>query len=122
MSLCAFILFRDVPSMCLRAKRRPEDTRGRPSRGTAPKRKTSAAAQRTGGHREVATRKATGDTATTEERATQRARESSMWRTGAVFLHLYAASYGRWLLSKAPTAQPSRVTCLLQGFGLSLLF
>ena len=47
----------------------------------------------------------------TEERATQCARQSSAWvrvtaaskarRTGAVELHLYAASYGRRLLSKA---------------------
>ena len=44
---------------CLQAKRPPEDTRWRSSRGT-----TSSAAKRTGGHRRVATRKTTGDLAT----------------------------------------------------------
>ena len=42
----------------LRAPRR------RPSRASAPHRKSSPAAQRTGGHRRVATRKATGDLTT----------------------------------------------------------
>ena len=65
MSLCAimsqslYMLLRDVFSMW-RAERPPEDTRWRLSRGTATRRKT----QRTGGHRGVATRKATGDPAT----------------------------------------------------------
>ena len=61
----------------------------------------------------------------TEERATQGACESSAWvratvaskkarRTGAVQLHLYAASYGRWLLSKAchlPSPLGLRTSC-----------
>ena len=51
-------------SVCLRAKRPPEDTRWRSSRGTAPHKKSSLAAQRTGGHRRVTTRKTTGDLAT----------------------------------------------------------
>ena len=39
-------------------------------------------------------------------------------RTGAVLLHLYAASYGRWLLSKAhPPPSPFRATGLLLGLG-----
>ena len=38
--------------------------RWRPSRGTAPRKKTCPAAQRTGGHRRVATRKVTDDRAT----------------------------------------------------------
>ena len=42
------------------AKDQPEDTRWRSSRGTTPHKKTSLAAQRTGGHRRVATRKTTG--------------------------------------------------------------
>ena len=43
-------------------------------------------------------------------------------RTGAVLLHLYAASYGRWLLSKAhPPPSPFRATKLLLGFGLFFL-
>ena len=41
-------------------KRPPEDTRWRPSRGPAPRGKSSPAAQRIGGHRTVATRKVTG--------------------------------------------------------------
>ena len=41
-------------------KRSPEDTRWRSSRGTALRKKSSPAAQRTGGHRRVTTRKTTG--------------------------------------------------------------
>ena len=42
--------------------------------------------------------------------------------TGAVELHLYAASYGRWLLSKAhPPPSPFGVTGLLLTFGSLLL-
>ena len=62
----------------------------------------------------------------TEERATQRACESSVWarataaskkawRTGAVYLHLHAARYGRWVLSKAchpPSPFGLRVLCI----------
>ena len=65
-------------------KRPPQDTRLRPSRGTAPHRKSRPAAQRSGGHRRVATRKATRDPAPMEERATQRARRSSVWDTDRV--------------------------------------
>ena len=49
-----------VSSMCLRAKRPPEDTRWPSSRGTAPRKKASPAAQRTGGHQRVTTRNTTG--------------------------------------------------------------
>ena len=43
-------------------------------------------------------------------------------RTGAVLLHLYAASYGRWLLSMAhPPPSPFRATGLLLGLGPSFL-
>ena len=66
----------------------------------------------------------------TEERATQRARREQCVGTcdrglkegAARRRHLYAASYGRWLLSKAcHFAQPCRATELLQGFGLFFL-
>ena len=86
----------------LAGKRPPEDTRWRPSRASAPHRKSRPAAQRSGGHQGVATRKATGDPAThggagdpasvqeqcvgTCDRGLEKAR-----RTGAVELLRYAA-------------------------------
>ena len=99
--------------------------RWRPSRASAPHKKTRPAAQRSGGHRGVATRKVTGDLAThggagdpasekeqcvgTCDRGLEKAR-----RTGAVELLRYAACYGLWLLSKArpPPSPPGlHVSC-----------
>ena len=55
--------------------------RWRSSRGTAPHRKTSPAAQRTVGHRRVATRKTTGDLTTAGSR---RPRDGRWWDTDRV--------------------------------------
>ena len=66
---CSLHQSANVSSMCQRAKRPPEDTRWRPSRGAAPCRKTSPVAQRTGGHQRVVTRKATGDLTSRREQA-----------------------------------------------------
>ena len=120
-------LLKDVSSMCLRAKDHLEDTRWRSSRASAPQRKTSPAAQRTGGRRGVATRKATGDPATHGGAAVPRCKRSSVWvrvttaskkarRTGAVPLHL-----GGGLLSKACQPPSPRATGLLLGFDTLLL-
>ena len=84
-----------------------------------PDRKSRPAAQRLAATKEWRPGRRRATRLPTEERATQRARESSMWvrvtvtskkarRTGAVKLLRYAACYGRWLLSKArPPPSPS---------------
>ena len=74
MSLCAIVVqtptycSETCPSLCLRAKDHLRTPKWRPSRGTAPHKKTSPAAQRTGRHRRVATRERASGTPT-EERA-----------------------------------------------------
>ena len=106
--------------MSLRAKDHLEGTKVAAFPRYCAPQKVQTGSAAAGGHQGVATRKATGRPGLpTEERATQRARESSMWvrvtvtskkarRTGAVKLLRYAACYGRWLLSKArPPPSPS---------------
>ena len=101
--------------------------RWRPSRASAPHRKTRPAAQRSGGHQGVATRKATGvpathggagDPACEQEQCVgtcDRGLEEGAAHRRCELLR-YAASYGQRLL-----AQPLRVTCLLLGIGPSFL-
>ena len=75
-------LLKRVSSMCLRAKDHLRTLGGDLPEVLRPRRKSRPAAQRSGGHRRVASRKVTGDPAPTEERATQRARQRSVWDTG----------------------------------------
>ena len=76
-------------SCACRQKTTLRTPRWRSSRGTAPHKKTSPAAQRTGGHQRVTTRKTTGDLAT--RRGAGDPAKGADWMTVLPYGHLWSA-------------------------------